>query len=133
MNAAEVARRASEETARELGRVTVMIDVQKLSALCREVRASASGAARSTVSRPLHDLRVGLAELRATPGQALCPPETWDKMIASVKEVSRRVETAVGHVYSKKFAAEVRSVVSQVDEELHRMAPRATATPFGGT
>ena len=133
LNAATAAKLASEATATELRRVAIVIDVQKLSAFCREVRASASPAALVTLSRPLHDLRVGLAELRGSPrGRLLRKPAEWDLVIASVAEVQQRVESPAIVSDGEEVVRAVLTIAAEVDEELHAMSSRAAPAFLGG-
>ena len=125
--AAVAAQMAAQTATAEVRRIAIVIDIQKLSAYCREVRASVGVSTLPQMSRPLHDLRVGLAELRSSPrGRSLAKHADWDQMIADVAAVQRQVEMPPEAYYDVGVVVRtVTEVVSQVDERLHGMAPRA--------
>ena len=125
--AADAARAAAERAVTEVRTIATIVDVERLSGLCREVTALLRSDRRSDATRSLHDLRIGLAKARSTRGgvRLFAPAGDWDAIIAEVAGMQRRLGRAKPPGLAAHTTAGFADRVADIDQRLNELSPRA--------
>jgi hypothetical protein len=128
--AAEAARKAADDTLSEVSRIVTITDVQKLSALCLEIVTLLESDRAGDVNRPLHQLRVGLAEFHASDrGRILGEEFKSLEMVATIESIQEKLDAGSTNPADRRVIRQCISVVKSVDERLHKMIPGAARMP----
>jgi hypothetical protein len=131
LNAAQAAKNAAEATSANLARLTTVINIERLSTFCREAMTLLAAERYLDAERPIHDLRVGLAQLRsATAGEPLGDTQ-WEALIGALAKVGRQINESRSQSPTLQTSGEWREIVSAVDEKLHAIKPKAAILAAG--
>jgi hypothetical protein len=134
LNAAEAAKQASLKTADDLKHFSVVVDLQKLSSLCREVMNHLETNDFAGASRPLHELRVGLAKLSTMAADIpILDRNQWDAMMAEIMIVQIRTEEFKDGSPTPQTANYCRQILWKTDEQLVKMLPKMSLIVTGGS
>lgn len=127
LNAAEAARKASEETAAAMRQVAIMVDAVHLSGLCGQLLHLLRDQNWDAAAIRLQDLRVGVAELSAMPGGlGLQRDEWWVALLTRIRGVQNAVEVGVNkRKMSNTQALECISMIGEIEADLRTLTAKA--------
>jgi CHAD domain-containing protein len=134
--AAEAAKDAAERALAEVQSIATIVEIERLSGLCREVTTLLRTDRRLDTVRILHDLRIGLAKARSTrEGENLFTPTgEWNTIIAEVAEIQSRLGRFQTTALTDRMIQNFADRIAGIDQRLNELSPKAVegATHQGG-
>jgi hypothetical protein len=132
LSAAQAAKKASLQTASDLKHFSAVVDLQKLSSLCREVINFLGAGDFVGSSRPLHELRIGLAKLGALAADVVVlERDDWNAIMAEIALVQARVEELREGPATPQTINYCRQILWKTDERLSKILPRMNVVVGG--
>lgn len=128
LDAAEAARKASEETAAGMRRITLLVNAVQLSGFCGQLLHLLRDQNLSAAALRIHDLRIGVVELSASPsGPRLQTEDWWQTMLTAIVLVQEIVEKAITtrSQMSERARRRCMESMTQIDADLRSLVSKA--------
>ena len=133
---ADAAKAAAESALAEVRTVTTVVELERLSGLCREVVTLIRSDHYPDASRPLHDLRIGLAKARSSSlgGQLFVPADEWTATLTEMAEITSRVRRSATSGLAVRARHSIADRVADLDQRINELSPKMieTASNKGG-
>ena len=125
--AADAAKAAAERALAEVRGIASVVDLERLSGLCREVTTLLRSDRRLDAVRPLHDLRIGLARARSGRGggDLFVPTDEWDATLAEVALIQRRLGRSLTVELADLTVHKFADRIADLDQRLNELSPKA--------